>query len=414
MTLGGAWSLFHYLEGFRGGGLSRHDTRDRDEAELHNIEHSHFHNLPAELLWIIHEFLKPEDSFALSLTCARFYYSGILEGVQRDLRSTKLGHFITLCMFEGVGELKEFCCRGCLTTHPASDFSMDELEKRHAERYCLRTKKVFKFTDREYSFADIKRIRDGTQSESSNTPTPQGNAFTKLFSSPEMTIVSKVQLFPYNKPVSKAQFEDLCKKLNYAVCNHMMLGDKCITDMFFPECFLKETGSSLEELQKSRPDKQFHKCKECNTTVAITVGLCPRACCYENCSAIVMRRVGRLLSPLEPEWIAQATSSAGTPADHKLTIEANKWYKRHWVTDGGHGAEIDCPPLNNDALFAPITLHRSSWMARLGVKAWSFACSWVPEDIHRKYGEKNGEKHEMNFAGRYRRINKALGFPKAD
>lgn len=378
------WNLFQHIRKL-GACYSIYDsirkTKDWSEAESHNTQYSHLYILPAELLGIIHQHLTPEDSFALSLTCARFYYSSILADVQHDLKSTKMGHFITMCMLEGVGQLKGYCCRGCLTTHPSSDFSKDELQKRHAERYCLRTKKVLKIRQREYSFNDIQSIRKEQKLESRDVPEKK-NIFLKLFSSPKVSIVTAVRLFPSGKKVSAEQFAELCLKLNYPVCSHMTTADKRIADLYVPG-FFKDIWGTLEEFKEYiKRNEQGVKCNVCNTIVTMTVS-------YRHglaCAIIIIRPIGRLVSPLEPAWMAMASSSSGGLMSEERADGVQRSIDEFWAADETRLSEVAPPAIEANCRFVPLSLPKSSWMARLGVTAWSAVSSWIPEDIHRKSG----------------------------
>ncbi|EFE42908.1 hypothetical protein TRV_02273 [Trichophyton verrucosum HKI 0517] len=325
-----SWSLFQYIRELLA--APEKHTHDWSEAERHNFQHSPLYRLPAELLGIIHEYLPPNNSFALSLTCARFYFSTILAGAQRELKSTKMGQFIVMCMLEGVGQIKEYCCRGCLTTHPSSHFSKDELEKRHAERYCLRTKKVMAFgafgSDPK-SFNEVLEMRRTRELEE-NIDILQQGSFWNLFSSPKISVVTGIRLFPQGKKVSVERFAELCQKLNYPVCPHMTTADKRIVDLYVPD-FFRAGKSNIPY-----PFSQHFERNELGVKCKV----------YEAANSF---------------YYATQAPIAGT------AIESN----------------IDCIPLS---------LPKSSLMTRLGVTIWSAVSSCIPEKHHRR---KSGHLHRV-------------------
>ncbi|KAF3898355.1 F-box domain-containing protein [Trichophyton interdigitale] len=383
-----SWNLFQYIRELLT--APEKHTRDWSEAECHNIQNSSLYRLPAELLGIIHEYLTPNDSFALSLTCARFYFSTILAGVQRDLKSTKMGQFIVKCMLEGVGEIKEYCCRGCLTTHPFSHFSKDELEKRHAERYCLRTKKILAlgaFGSHPKSFNKIQAIRKERELEE-NLDIPQKNSFWEFFSSPKVSIVTGIRLFPERQKVSVEQFAELCQKLNYPVCPHMTTADKRIVHLYVPDYhYAGESGIPNPFLEHYVRNGRGVKCRVCNTIVTLDTSNPngkPMAC-----AIIFIRPVGRLISPLEPAWLA-STSSEGSLLSRE---------RERQVYDAAHSfysatqAPIAGTAIESNIDFIPLSLPTSSLMARLGVTIWSAVSSCISERHHRK----SGHIHRITF-----------------
>ncbi|DAA79095.1 TPA_exp: Uncharacterized protein A8136_2880 [Trichophyton benhamiae CBS 112371] len=345
-----SWNLFQHIRQLLA--APEKHTHDWSEAERHNFQYSPLYRLPAELLGIIHEYLPPNNSFALSLTCARFYFSTILAGAQRELKSTKMGQFIVMCMLEGVGQIKEYCCRGCLTTHPSSHFSKDELEKRHAERYCLRTKKVMAFgafgSDPK-SFNEVLEMRR-TQELEENIDILQQGSFWNLFSSPKTSVVTGIRLFPRGKKVSVERFAELCQKLNYPVCPHMTTADKRIVDLYVPDFFC--AGKS------NIPDPFGHHFELNGLGV----------------------KFGRLISPLDPAWLASASSKGALLSQERedqVYEAANSFYHATQAPIAGTAIEsnIDCIPLS---------LPKSSLMTRLGVTIWSAVSSCIPERHHRR------------------------------
>ncbi|KAK2880180.1 hypothetical protein FQN49_000499 [Arthroderma sp. PD_2] len=398
MAAGKAWTLLPYLSR-----QTTRDSRDWAESDSHNARHSHLYKLPAELLGMIHERLTPEDSFALALTCTRFYYSSILADVQRDLKATKIGHFVTLCMFEDVGDIDEYCCRGCLSTHPSSAFSQDELEKRHTERYCLKTKDSLISNNEWVSFSKIQG--EVNRLKEPKTLLPRTSMLTRLFSSPMTTMLTGYKLFPLREPMSKSHFEEVCKKINLPLCQHMRLGDKGFTDMFVPELYTGERRSKQEWATLVENDYQSYKCKHCKAIAVITqIFNTSRVGIRNWCAVIIQRPLGRLLSPLEPAWLAHASASRNIAFNGNHHEALDKWFKAYWTpTNRDTRNTIEYPQVDGD-IFTPIALPESSWMARLGVKACLFVCGCVPEAVHRKFGP----AHEVNRAGTYEKISKAL------
>ncbi|KDB32500.1 hypothetical protein H112_05328 [Trichophyton rubrum D6] len=384
-----SWNLFQYIREL----LTAPDkhTHDWSEAECHNIQNSPLYRLPAELLGIIHDYLTPNDSFALSLSCARFYFSTILAGVQRDLKSTEMGQFIVKCMLEGVGEIKEYCCRGCLTTHPSSHFSKDELEKRHVERYCLKTKKVLAlgaFGSYPKSFNEIQAMRRNRELEEGFN-IPQKSSFWEFFSSPNVSIVTGIRLFPEGQRVSVERFAELCQKLNYPACPHMTTADKRIVHLYVPGFHRAgESGTADSFGGHFERNNRGVKCKVCNTIVTLDTSN-PRGRPMA-CAIIFIRPVGRLISPLEPAWLA-STSSEGSllsrERESQVYEAAHSFYHATQAPIAGTAIEsnIDCIPLS---------LPTSSLMARLGVTIWSAVSSCIPEKRHRR---KSGHIHRITY-----------------
>ncbi|EFR05012.1 hypothetical protein MGYG_08015 [Nannizzia gypsea CBS 118893] len=378
-----SWNLLQYF-------LNRNVHNIRREAESHNAQHSHLFRLPAELLGIIHEYLTSEDSFALSLTCGRFYYSTIFVGVQRQLKSTKMGQFITLCMFEGLGELKEYCCRGCLTTHPSSHFSIDELEKRHVERRCLRTKKVVNAWPHEYSFNDIRRM-SGHDKLGFILDIPLINLIISLFSSPKMSLISGYHLFSVYKDVSKEDFAELCRKLNIPLCNHMTSADERIADLYVPE-YIRNRYPAENRKKYFERNKHGVKCNVCNTLVVTAIS--EPSGLNDHCVLIAIRPIGRLFSPLDPEWMAHASNFSPAIKEH---VEAlNRAVTEFANTDDARLSEVPPPDVAFNTQFVPLSLPKSTWLARLGVTAFSAISSWVPEHVHR---DETGFTGAINTAG---------------
>lgn len=358
----------------------RCDSHQHIESKCHNATHSHLYKLPAELLDMVYQHLTFEASIALALTCARFYHSPIFTSIRQDLRSTKLAKFAALCMFENDRAIKGYCCQGCLTRHSSAAFSQDELEKLPAERYCLVTKKCLRLNSIELSFADIKNTeteREKGKKEKKSRPIRLFNDFAKPFSSPKKTITT-LRMFPIEAGLTKERFAALSTRLNTPLCPHMRLGDKEVTELYRIKLFIS--------LPPPRRPGGSHKCKRCQTRVALTRTLDPETG-IDWCVLKIHRALGRLFSPLEPTWLAHTFASKDPYLDEYMKV-TDAWFGNHWApshfpwSDWNDLAELDNLQPDNDRLFTPITLPTtlSSLMARLSVRAWLIA-TWVPGDF---------------------------------
>lgn len=298
----------------------RRNSHQCVESQSHNAVHSNLYKLPPELLDVIHRYLTTDASIALSLTCARFYHSSVLAGVRQDLVSTKTAHFSALCLLERDGVILGYCCRGCLRRHSSGAFSQDELEKRPSERYCLMTKKCVNLGTRtEFSFCDIERIiRQSKKMEPLPIRLPE--ILTKLFSSPVVFTKTTMRIIPV-RAATKNRFVTLCTRLNFPLCPHMRLGDKKVTELYWSGLF--STWIS------SRRHDRSHNCKSCKTQITLT-----RSSSTDYGDEWFMFRInriiGRLLSPLEPTWLAHSFASKDPGLDDFLNATSG-WLQTYWT-----------------------------------------------------------------------------------
>lgn len=269
----------------------RRQHRRAVRAQSHNMAHSHLYKLPGELLGQIYQYLPLESAAALTLGCAWFYHSVFAAGVQLRLRNAQIARFEVRCMLEGDGTIRGYGCRGCQKRHPTAAFSRNELKSPATDRYCRMTKKCFWVCCGNYlSFADVKRTAEKAKARGAaplcpSKPWGPGSQML-VHSTREREVISEV-LFNYfvhtkRDQITEDKFVALCTRLNRPFCPHMRMGDPEITRMLPPR------------------GRDYHKCKHCKTVV--TLMILPDG---EWAGFSIIRPIGRLLSPLDPRWLAQ-------------------------------------------------------------------------------------------------------------
>lgn len=341
---------------------SRRRRRDRVDAQLDNSIHFHFYRLPPELLDSIYQYLSLNASITLILTCSKFYCSVILADVRQKMKSTKTAHFERMCMLEDDKAIKGYHCRGCLKRHSSASFSQDELGKRAGERYCLWTKKcMWLSTGPDWSFTDVRSFTMTAKAKQLLQSDPRATTVAIQFLSPIQKYQAFLRVYPTQESISKDQFIALCMKVNLPLCPHTRTSDPKMTELFPPE------------LNKSQ------KCRHCKTKVTLETyqfgTFFGEWCAFKTC-----RTMGRLFSPLEPTWLAQAFASRDPNLKDNIHA-ARKWIDDFWKRPFKGLEELRYSEANNDLSFHPIVLPDtlSSRMARFGVQAFLVALQAIPE-----------------------------------
>ncbi|EFR01136.1 hypothetical protein MGYG_04140 [Nannizzia gypsea CBS 118893] len=310
------------MPSFMGWNYTRHRQAPRRRQAYrrtdHNTANSPLFRLPAELLAMVTKNLEDEDDrLALGYTCARFFYSDAL----KDTISDKEARFRALCMLElrrepWHGE-RQYCCRGCLAVHGSAAFFSIDLLKDPSERHCRMTVKCINLGIHGiFSFADIKKF---VSQERGGRDT---NWFTKIFSSPKVTLEFSLPIFPQGADVTPEGFNSLFKIIDYVLCPHMRAKKYVKSYLYCRKPGIEPRPGWIEPAVK---------CYICNTVV--TLGDLPSSTPGNDgrvwLAINVSRPIGRLYSPLEQEWLNQSFSVMAGYIDwhNKIKVE---WCRDYW------------------------------------------------------------------------------------
>lgn len=306
----------------------------------------------------------------MTLTCARFYHSAIFASIRPDPKSPGETHFEALCMLEYDGNIKGYCCRGCLSKHSSAAFSFEELKKQATERYCLRTKlclRVGRF--QEFSFADMQKSL-GVSKEKKVQRVRLLDGLAKLYFCPVITIEDTFYLYPWLQSVFEWEFVALCCKLNFPFCPHMRMGDLKILQLY--------------PASRRSSDAKPLSCKHCETKVTFTRGVAgdSRWAVFQT-----RRSIGRLFSPLDPTWLAQTFASKDPSLDDFCEASAS-WLEAYWQRQRTYASPLekfDHPDPDADRLFTLPTLPktRSSRVARLRTQAGLITTLPIPKKAYK-------------------------------
>jgi hypothetical protein len=299
--------------------------------------------LPPELVLGICWYLSLPEIAMLMLVCERFWngrikpdvFSMTWELMQLQPGSPDLTYarFYVLRMLEYDGLLArglpaKYCCWGCMKTHeqqafPSKEFRKNPNLKLHLSgrytyykpgrtfRYCSLAKRSIWFGVRgEMTFAELKyRLSIPHVFEDKQYPW--------MIQVPDLSCSSGITRFNLHQmsfdyvvrlcKVNDFPFITMCKVLNVPLCPHVCLGNQQVIALY------------------ERPN-EFGACAKCPTKFTIFV--------QQFIKIGVMRRVGNLLSPTDPTWLAQSYVSRVPHLDYHCRLFSH-WYETTYVSHSG-------------------------------------------------------------------------------
>ncbi|WEW56775.1 hypothetical protein PRK78_002227 [Emydomyces testavorans] len=315
---------------------------------------------------MIYQHLPFQSSAATALTCARFYHL-FIAGLRQTLQSNKTEKFEILCLLEIDGRIKGYHCRGCLKRHRfTASFSLQELEKRPTERYCLRTQRSLRVSRTlDLSFSEVIEIlEEPHQTRNPKSWTSVNRYAAIIFSDLNPGIPNAIEtaypMYRADFPASKDWFVALCNRFNIPICPHLRMSDEKITGQFSTDIAFR-----LWPRRHSYPE-----CSQCKAKFVLRareygVG-------HRYVEVAIIRPIGMLVSPLEPEWLAQ-TSATRDPALEKYWRLTDEQFLKYWkrtTYNAPQSEELDYLEPDNTTFVPPSTLPRtmSSLMASWGVE----------------------------------------------
>lgn len=310
-----------------------------DAALRHNSAQSagSLYQLPADLLFMVCQYLTRAEVVTLMLCCARFWHSRTGSGVfakvwkQMTLPAGKdLGkmaaRFYVLKMLEyddllQKGSPSKYCCWLCMKAHERQAFSRKEFKKtvdlkptqdfypeQITSRTCLLAKRYIWFgVCGEMSFVELRHAIATQERINGNISLRDGTYFL------ERVLDCEARLFVYHFRLGLASdirsfafFTKHARAVNSPLCPHLRLGDQEVIELY-------------------RRPWLLYSCKHCTTTVQVDISTLVKVRVY--------RYVGSLGSPTDPVWMAQSYQTRHRRL--KARGEAfNDWHRRVYGSNG--------------------------------------------------------------------------------
>ncbi|EFR02277.1 hypothetical protein MGYG_05277 [Nannizzia gypsea CBS 118893] len=289
-----------------------HECQQQKECPLQN--YNSLYNRVADLKNQINEHSEATEGLvAFALSRASLGPSDTQEFAVKNVAAKR---FEQMCYFEEHDneQKKGYCCRGCLDRHPSSaSFSQQEFTKAPSKRYCLETQPAIQLgTLPGMSFRDVK-----------NLVLAAGNG-EDMTTFPEIVLEHRLRIFPTSehKNITVYGFAHILFNIDYPMCPHTQIFGVLTNTLF----------KNSSELADGWADESY-QCRVCKTHVSFEIlpADTRRNNNREWCALKVRRTIGRLYSPLEEDWLAQAYAYEHPHVDDHNKL-SDDWFREYWRT----------------------------------------------------------------------------------
>ncbi|KAJ0416410.1 hypothetical protein BJY00DRAFT_291731 [Aspergillus carlsbadensis] len=284
--------------------------------------------LPAELLFLIFDFLPPVAKHILALSCQRLRFtfaascSELYPGGRHAVR-TGLAR-------DGFPFRSYAYCNGCRSAHMLKFFSAQQLEQPPTSRLCSAScTQIWVEPGKYYSFEDFQGAgrRNIPLAIPDMLPMPGCSTIMKLFpqspawmhdsgpglnSGEQFAICASydVLILPGSKVATEEEMTTVLQGFDIPTCPHTRLGDAVVLKSYVPSrhCVSGST-TELAVWMGTLESEGAHTCCRfpgCKTVFRWSCSPSPRREGWKTLSIHFKRYLGTLLSPANPRWMAQA------------------------------------------------------------------------------------------------------------
>jgi hypothetical protein len=298
---------------------------------------SALYRLPAELVFLVCEFLPSDGVLALKITSSRFNSLIAYPRIERDSRWKVHDYlfwesFLRGCKMEREGNLhaSHLMCRGCQVSHEKRWFSLSEQRKRVGERFCVGCEgRVIPCDHFQFTYCDFIRLMRKNKWQAPDCisyidechPCSAQNRRAGIRHPSEVALLPRIQEFILSRQyrlltvpkVSIIAFEDIwnaATKISEAICPHLRINDPAS----FGQKHLKHVKDyelywQYHLLPLAGPTHYQCRSEGCDTRYFVAQTLqVPKEDVFDIVLT-VRRSLGNCKSALEPKWLAQLAPS---------------------------------------------------------------------------------------------------------
>lgn len=303
----------------------RSHRRPSSKAEAPTPVHNYLQNLPAELINNIYDVLPIQGSLLLTLTCSRFYHGNFGAEGRKAIQASREARFEISCLLEVDGLVKGYHCYGCFKKHSKTAFSLQELRTAPLERYCLKSKKCLRISqDQLWSFNDVVELRDMPTVSGGQQGWPNQFACIAFVIGNPLNSNWLIASYPICESYEGKDFDECLREsciYKIPACPHLCISTELLAGQ------IPQVDGSGTNFDPNVELPTVMKCDRCKTCMA--VGKRRLFDGREYFCLFVRRDIGQLISPLEPDWIAQTFATedpclaeywAAAEIEHMVTL----------------------------------------------------------------------------------------------